>query len=154
MIHLQAKPSCLQGSTMCRGALSVLAPFQPFLVFVMLCLVRFYLPVSVLIVLGAGDVPGARSPPAQGSGAGQWCPACEPKPAAHGSDLLAAGKGYPCWDRAPEHSGLYCRVPRGGPAVCRALGAAAGEATLEGLCREASMPVRKPSPSSICRSVP
>lgn len=123
-----------------------LGPFQLF--GFLLCFVWWglFFPVSVLIVLGAGGVLGA---PAQGSGAGQWCQAHEPKPAAYGSDLLADGKGYPCWNTAPCWLGsprakrallVKCWVSQVGQTVCMAPSAAAGEATHEGLCGEKSVP--------------
>lgn len=90
VIHLQAKPSHLWGSTMCHGALSVWGHFSSF---VDLKHFRVFLCFVVLIVLGAGG--------AQGSGAGQCCQAHEPDSAAPGSDLLADGKGYQCRDTAP-----------------------------------------------------
>lgn len=98
-----------------------MGPFQLF--GVLLCFVWWFgvfFPVAVLVVLGAGGVLGARS-----SGAGQWCQAYEPKPSAHGSDLLADGRGYPSWDTAPcwlgsplSKGGFLVGVVWVGRAVC------------------------------------
>lgn len=165
VIDLQTKPSCLWGSTMCRGTLSFWDHFSS--LGFCCALVGFYLSVSVLVVwvLVGSRVLGA--PPAQGSGLGSGAGLMSLQPTAvtfgqwpgisvPGYSALLAGEPW-----AQRALLVGCWVPRAGRAVCRAPSAAAaagaaGEATQEGLCRNQARlshghAVRKPSPSSVCR---
>lgn len=121
-IHLQAKPSWLWGSIMCRRALSVWGHFSTLGFYLCFCLVVwvFFFSCCCAGCAGCWWGPGCQE---------QWgwavVPGYEPKPSTHGSDLLADGRGYPSWDTAPcwlgsplSKGGFLVGVVWVGRAVC------------------------------------